>query len=462
MTKNLTEGNPLKLIVGFAVPVLFGLLFQQLYNMVDTMIVGKILGPEALAAVGSTGSIMFLIVGFCMGICSGFAIPMSQAFGAGDENALKKYIANTLWLCLIFGLILTVSTGLLCKQILIWMDTPEEILEDAYRYIVVIFWGIPAMILYNMLSGMIRAVGDSKTPVCFLALSSALNIVLDVILITVFQMGVAGASVATIIAQGVSGVLCLLYIRKKFPILQPAGRQWRWDGPYAGRLCGMGIPMGLQYSITAIGSVILQTAVNGLGTMYVATVTAGSKIALMFACPFDALGTTIATYAGQNIGAGKPGRIRQGVTACVLLGFGFTVAVIAIFYFLGGPLTLLFVDAENEEIIVNSRIYLIWNAVFYFALTGVNVFRFCIQGMGHSQIAIIAGVFEMFARAIMGAVFVPVFGFMAAVLSGPAAWIAADLFLIPCYRSLIRKTERRMQERMQGQANTHEAAFVQQ
>lgn len=447
MTKNLTEGKPLKLILGFAVPILFGLLFQQLYNMVDTMIVGKILGPDALAAVGSTGSIMFLIVGFCMGICSGFAIPMSQAFGAGDENALKKYIANSLWLCLIFGLTMTVITGLLCRQILILMNTPEEILEDAYRYIVVIFWGIPAMILYNMLSGMIRAVGDSKTPVYFLALSSALNIVLDIVLITVFQMGVAGASVATIIAQGVSGVLCLFYIGKKFPILQPSGRQWGWNGAYAARLCGMGIPMGLQYSITAIGSVILQTAVNGLGTLYVATVTAGSKISLMFACPFDALGTTIATYAGQNIGAGKPGRIRQGVKDCLLLGFGFTVLVIAVFYFLGNPLALLFVDAENTEIIVNCRVYLIWNGIFYFALTGVNVFRFCIQGMGHSQVAIIAGVFEMVARAVMGSVFVPLFGFMAAVLSGPAAWIAANLFLIPCYLNLMNKTERRMQER---------------
>lgn len=441
MTKNLTEGKPLKLILGFAVPILFGLLFQQLYNMVDTMIVGKILGSNALAAVGSTGSIMFLIIGFCMGLCSGFAIPMSQSFGAGDENALKKYIANSFWLCVIFGSVMTVSTGLLCKQILILMNTPDEILMDAYHYIVVIFWGIPVMILYNMLSGMIRAVGDSKTPVFFLALSSILNIILDIVLITSFQMGVAGASVATVISQGVSGILCLFYIRKKFLILQPSGKQWKWDGSYAIRLCSMGIPMGLQYSITAIGSVILQTAVNGLGTMYVATITAGSKISMMFVCPFDALGTTIATYAGQNIGAGKPDRIRQGVRDCMMIGAFFTVLIIFIFYFFSEPLTLLFVDAENVDIITNTRTYLVWNSVFYLTLTGVNVYRFCIQGMGYSQVAIIAGVFEMVARTVMGAVFVPKFGFIAAVLSGPVAWIAADIFLIPCYMVLLHKTE---------------------
>lgn len=439
MTKDLTRGKPLSLIVGFAVPVLLGMLFQQFYNLVDTMIVGKILGPDALAAVGSTGSLSFMIIGFCSGVCSGFAIPMSQAFGAQDEKALKKYIGNCFWLCAGFAVVMAVATGLLCRPILQLMKTPEDILEDAYGYIVIIFWGIPVIYLYNMLSGMIRSVGDSKTPVLFLAIASVLNIILDVVLITVIPLGVAGAAVATVIAQGVSGISCLFYIRKKFPILQPERSQWHPDKLYAMKLCAMGIPMGLQYSVTAIGSVILQSAVNSLGTLYVASVTAGSKLSLIFCCPFDALGATIATYGGQNIGAGKVERIREGVKVCMLLGSVYSVMALGLFFLAGSRLALLFVDGENARIITNARMFLVYNSLFYIPLTAVNVYRFVIQGIGYSQVAILAGVFEMAARAAVGLVFVPMIGFTAACVASPAAWIAADLFLIPTYLHYMKK-----------------------
>lgn len=295
-TKDMTTGSPVKLILSFLIPMLFGLLFQQLYNMVDTIIVGKYLGVNALAAVGSTGSINFMIIGFCIGVCSGFAIPVAQKFGEKNEVALRRFVANGGWLSLIFSVTMTAVVCVLCRNILIWMNTPEDIIDGAYSYIIIIFMGIPATYLYNILSGIIRSLGDSTTPLFFLLVSSVMNIILDFFTILVLHMGVAGAAWATVISQGVSGILCLLYMRKKFTILKMQGDEWKPDKNAMVTLCGMGIPMGLQYSITAIGSVILQTAVNSLGSVAVASVTAGSKISMFFCCPFDAMGATMATY----------------------------------------------------------------------------------------------------------------------------------------------------------------------
>ena len=281
--RDMTEGSPMKLIWGFFVPMVFGLLFQQLYNMADTIIVGKCLGVQALAAVGATGSINFMIIGFCLGVCSGFAIPVAQKFGEKNDSALRRFVANSGWLAAIFSVVMTSAVCVLCRDILLWMDTPADIIDGAYRYIFVIFLGIPATYLYNLLSCTIRSLGDSTTPLIFLLFSSVLNVALDFFTILVLDMGVAGAGWATITAQAVSGLLCLLYMRKKFTILKMQGDEWKPRKDYMKILCGMGIPMGLQYSITAIGSVILQTAVNSLGSMAVAAVTAGSK-SVIFLC----------------------------------------------------------------------------------------------------------------------------------------------------------------------------------
>ena len=307
--KDMTKGSPFKLILGFAFPMLIGLLFQQFYSMVDTIIVGKYLGVKALAAVGSTGSLNFMIIGFCIGVCSGFAIPAAQRFGAGDYCGLRKYTANAAWLSLIFSIVMAVIVCVFCRPILELMKTPEDIIDQAFSYIFVIFAGIPATYLYNMTAGIIRSLGDSKTPVYFLLLSSALNIVLDLFTIVVLKMGAEGAAYATVISQAVSGLLCLLYMKKHFAILKMEKDETKIDRHIIIRLCSMGIPMGLQYSITAIGSVILQASVNTLGSMAVAAVAAGSKVTLFFCCPFDALGGTMATYAGQNVGAGKLDRM---------------------------------------------------------------------------------------------------------------------------------------------------------
>lgn len=442
MTKDMTSGSPMRHIISFAFPLFLGLLFQQFYNLVDTLIVGRFLGVDALAAVGSTGSLNFLIIGFCMGVCGGFAIPVAQKFGAGDYSAMRAFVMNSAYLSVIFAAVMTVATVALCKPILRLMQTPENIIGDAYAYIVIIFAGIPATYLYNLIAGVVRSMGDSKTPVIFLTAASLLNIVLDLVLIIAFRMGVAGAAVATVASQIAAGIGCLLYSVKKFDILRASREERRVSASYMGTLCGMGIPMGLQYSITAIGSVVLQSSVNTLGSDAVAAMAAGTKISLFFCCPFDALGSTMATYGGQNLGAGKMGRIREGLKAGSLLGIIYAVAAFAILSLAGGRLAMFFVESAETGVIAQVREFLFFNSAFYIALVFVNTLRFLIQGMGYSKLAVLAGVFEMAARAIVGFAFVPRFGFTAACLASPAAWIFADAFLFPAYFHVFKKSEK--------------------
>ena len=427
----------MKLILGFAFPMFLGLLFQQFYSLVDTMIVGKYLGVDPFAGVGSTGSLNFIVIGFCMGLCSGFSVPISQSFGAKDFPLLRKMVTNSVWLCTFFSVVITTLMLLFCRPVLTWMNTPENIFEYAYIYIFIIFAGIPCTILYNMTAAILRALGDSKSPIIFLAISSAINIGLDLLLIIVFRMGVDGAALATVVSQGVSGVISIIYIKKKFDILAMEKGDWKLERHLAGKLTGVGIPMGLQYSITGIGSVILQTAVNGLGSIYVASMTAGSKINIFLACPFDALGQTMAPYAGQNIGARKLDRVGKGLRAACIIGFivsGLMVIVVKLF---GDQLTMLFLDEKDPVIMQNSTQFLIIVSAFYCLLTLVNTVRFTIQGMGFSSLAIIAGVMEMIARGIAGMLLVPAFGYL--------AWLLADAFLIPAFFLCKRKVARQLE-----------------
>lgn len=437
----------MKLILQFGIPLFFGMLFQQFYNMMDTVIVGKFLGVNALAAVGATGSINFMVIGFCMGVCNGFAIPVAQQFGAGDYRALRKYVANSVWLSIGFAGAMTVAVCALCRQILTWMNTPADIMGGAYNYIFVIFLGIPVIYLYNLLSGIIRSLGDSKSPLVFLVCSSVLNIVLDLTLILVFHMGVAGAAWATVISQGISGVACLVYMVKRFEILKISREEWRLDGKYAAVLCNMGIPMGLQYSITAIGSVILQTAVNTLGSAAVASTAAAAKIGMFFCCPFDAMGSTMATYAGQNVGAGKLGRVSQGIKSTSILGLVYSVLAFGVLALFGPTIALLFVDSSETAILQNVSWFLNINSAFFFPLALVNIIRFTIQGLGFSKFAVLAGVCEMGARSIVGMGFVPVFGYVAACFASPVAWICADIFLVPAYFYVMKKLRHMLKDK---------------
>ena len=433
MTKDMTSGSPAKLIFGFAIPMFLGLLFQQFYSMVDTLIVGKFLGVNPLAGVGSTTSLNFMVLGFCMGVCNGFAIPVAQMFGAKEEHRLRKYVTNGAWLCIGFSIVMTLVVVAVCRPVLVLMQTPEEIFEYAYVYIVIVFWGIPCTFLYNILAAIIRSLGDSKTPVVFLAVSSGINIVLDLVFVLAFDMGVEGPAIATVLAQGISGIVFLWYMYRKFPVLHASREEWRPELSYMGKLCYIGVPMGLQYSVTAIGTLVLQAAVNGLGAAVVAGVTAGQKINAFIQCPLEALGQTMAPYAGQNMGAEKYDRIGKGLKSAVGMGFVVSVLCFVLAIFFGKQLTTLFVDASETTIISYSYQFLLYCTGGYCLLTLVNTVRFTIQGMGFSVFAILSGIMEMIARILAATVVVQMIGFAGTCLAHPMAWLFADVFLIPAF-----------------------------
>lgn len=431
--KDMTSGNILRIIIGFAIPMFMGMLFQQFYSMVDTIIVGKFLGVNQLAGVGSTGSLNFFVIGFCVGVCNGFAIPVAQAFGAKREGEVRCYTANGAWLAAGFAAVITVTVAALCRTILTAMKTPAEILDYANDYFFVIALGIPFTFLYNILAALTRALGDSKSPVYFLAISSVLNIVLDLLFIVVFQMGVVGAAAATVIAQAVSGGICLMYMKRKFPILKMTAEERRPQPKYFGRLCLMGIPMGLQYSITAIGSLIVQIAINGLGPLYVAAVTAGSRLNNLVSCPVEAVGQTMSPFSGQNAGAGKTDRITRGLVSASLVGFAMSGICFVLMYFFGKNLSLFFLEADEVDALQYSYQFLMYSVSGYCLLTLVNTVRFTIQGMGYSVLAITSGILEMIARALAGIILVQKLGFIGICIANPLAWIFADLFLIPAF-----------------------------
>lgn len=440
--KDLTVGNPMSLIFGFAMSLFWGMLFQQLYNIIDTAIVSWFLGKEAYTGMGTTGAVNFLIMGFCMGVCNGFAIPVAQRFGARDYKSMRKFVSHAIILCSVFAVVMTLLVSIFCRQILVIMKTPEDVFEYAYIYIIVIFLGIPVTYMYNLLSAIIRALGDSKHPVEYLIIASVLNIVLDLLFIIPLHWGIFGAAFATVVSQLAAGTMCLVYIIKKIDILHLKKEDWELDRDHFVILFNMGVPMGLQYSITAIGSVILQTAINALGTDAAAAVTTGGKVGMFFCIPFDALGSTMATYGGQNVGAKKLDHLQQGLVAAVKLGCGYAILAFVVLALFGRQFSMIFLDAGEAACLDNAHMFLFYNSMFYVPLALVNIVRFLIQGMGFSMFAVLAGVMEMIGRSVVAILLVPRFGFIAICLASPAAWILADLFLIPAFIMVRNKLRR--------------------
>ena len=445
MTKDLTSGNPLKVILLFTLPLTLGNLFQQFYALADTIIVGRFCGVGALASVGATGSVNYLILGFVIGVCNGFAIPIAQLFGARDYKDLRRHVANAAWLCIAGSVVLTVATVALTRPMMELMQTPGDIIDGAVIYIGWIFAGIPFIFLYNMVAAVMRALGDSKTPLYFLLLTSALNIGLDVLFIVPFKMGVLGAALATDVSQVISGVLSFIYLCRKFSVLKMEKGDMAYSKKACGRLLGIGIPMGLQCSITAIGSVILQWAVNGLGSAAVAAITAAGKTQNLLTVPMESIGTAMATYAGQNLGASRMDRVRKGVNSSLLVVLVYGVASAVILHFADIYIMSLFLDTAKElDIVAMGREYLFWNSVFYVPLGALIVWRYTIQGLGFSTLAMMAGVAEMIARTVVAIALVPVLGYFGAELSNPAAWAAACVFLYPAYMWTCRQLDNRL------------------
>ncbi|MCD8157285.1 MAG: MATE family efflux transporter [Clostridiales bacterium] len=443
MTKDMTAGNPLRLIWQFSVPLVFGNLFQQMYNLVDTIIVGRYLGLLSLTAVGATNAIMFLIIGFSLGTCAGIGVPVAQRFGAGDYTDMRKYVMNAVYLCLIIAATLTVATCLLCDNILTWMGTPADIFDQSYSYLFIIFLGLPFTILYNATASIIRALGDSKTPFYFLVLSTVLNIVLDLTFIIYFQMGVAGAAIATITAQAVSGVLCLVYMVKKYDILKSNREERRFRAGYIGTLVKMGVPMGLQFSITAIGSIVLQSAVNALGTIYVSAYTSALKVQQLAMCPFDAFATAASTFGGQNLGARQFKRIRQGVLCSVGIALIYGVGIGLVLIFAGSKIALLFVSAGEAEVLGYVQQLLTVSGMFFWLLAILNCTRIAIQGLGYSAAAMLAGYSELVARGLMALAVIPVRGYAAVCHTNPLAWAFAVCVVVPMFFIVVRRLERK-------------------
>jgi putative MATE family efflux protein len=428
MTKSMTEGRPLPLILGFALPLLIGNLLQQTYNIIDAAIVGQVLGANALAGVGASSSVQFLVLGFCTGICAGFGIPMAKYFGAKDEARFRQCIFNAYLLTAFFAVIITTLTAVLCPQILHLLSTPDNIFHDAYVYLLIIFLGIPFTLFYNLLAGMLRSVGDSRTPFIFLAISTVLNIFLDLLCIVVLHLGCAGAALATIISQAISGISCFVYIQRRSPLLKLERSICHMDQRALGELVVMGIPMGLQYSITAIGSMVMQSANNGLGSVYVSGFTAASKIKQFALCPFDAIATGVSVFCGQNLGAGKPKRIKKGIFSGIAVGVSYGAMIGLVLIFFGRTLSLLFIKSEEVEVLDASALYLRCMGLFFWVIGFLNVLRMTIQGLGYSGIAIFSGFMEMGARILVSRIFVPIYGFRAICFTDQTAWIAATIY----------------------------------
>lgn len=429
----MTAGNPTKIILDFTFPIFIGNVFQQFYNMADTVIVGKFVGTKALAAVGSTGTIMFLILGFVLGMTAGFTVLTAQKFGAGDMKAMRQTVGGAAVLSILVTIVLTAGSMLFMKPLLHFMHTPADIFDDAYSYIMIICAGIAAQMLYNLLASVLRALGNSKVPLYFLILSALLNIVLDLVLIIVFHLGAPGAAYATVISQGVSGVLCLVYIVKKIPILHLEREDWKPKAHLLKIQLGIGIPMALQYSITAIGTMMVQTSLNLLGSGLVAAFTAASKIEQVVTQAYVALGTTMATYCAQNIGAGKVQRIRSGFRSATIMSFVYAVISGILIMTVGKYMTYLFVSGDVAEIMASVDIYLKCVGIFFIPLVVVNLYRNGIQGMGYGILPMMAGVAELVGRGIVAVIAAGKRSYVGVCLASPIAWIFAAALLIVMY-----------------------------
>ncbi|MBQ5455736.1 MAG: MATE family efflux transporter [Prevotella sp.] len=439
---DMTVGKPTAKIVSFALPLIMGYILQQVYLIVDAAIVGRWIGVGALAAVGASSSIMFLIMGFCNGSCAGFSIPIAQSFGAKDYSKMRAYVANALRVATVIAVVLTVITCIFCNRILRVVNTPEDIFHDASVFLFLQFLTIPFTIAFNLLAGFIRALGNSRQPFYFLIAASLLNVLLDVLLILVIGLGVEGAGIATLLSQLFSALLCVIYIRKHLQVLIPTGSERAYQDKMVGRLLNAGIPMGLQFSITGIGIIMLQSANNALGTVYVAAFTASMRVKYLFTCVFENIGVAMATYCGQNVGAWKLQRIITGVRSAILIMLAYFVFTMLIIYPFADEMMMAFVDnssASSTAIVENAAMFMRIANYFYPVLGLLTILRYSIQGMGYSNLSMLSGVMEMIARCGVSLWIVPMFHFLGVCYGDPVAWVSADLFLIPAFIYVYRR-----------------------
>ena len=444
---DMTVGSPVKLILYFMVPVFLGNVFQQFYNVADSIIAGQFLGVRALAAIGSTGSLMFFVTGWLNGLTSGFAILVAQWFGAKEYERMRHYVAMSVYLSLGFAVLMTIGLGLANVPILRMMNYSDEIMPDVKAYMGIIYAGLVVTAAYNALAAFLRALGDSKSPLYFLIISAAINVALDIAFIIYGGMGVEGCAYATVIAQGISAALCFIYIVKKYPILHLKKENFAFSMESCGRLLSLGIPMALQFSITAIGTIIVQGAVNVYGENYMAGFSAAGKLQNIVATVYVAFGATIATYVGQNWGAGKKERVLMGVNCTQIMILIYSVFAMALVFFFSKYMTLLFVSASETEVIDVAVLY--FRMVFwcYPFLGSIFLYRNTLQGLGYGLVPMLGGVFELTARAGIVLMVAGKASFAGVCLSDPAAWISALIPLVPYYFYVTRKWRKELKKK---------------
>ena len=444
MELDMTKGSPTGLIARFIIPIIIGNIFQQLYSMADTIIVGHFVGVQALAAVGATGSITFLILGFTQGLTTGFTVLTAQRFGAGDKEGMKYSIGSAYVLSVVLAVLMTVVSITQMDRLLIWMNTPEDIYDMTKSYILIICFGISCNILYNLLASIMRAIGNSVIPLIFLVIAAVLNIGLDLLFIVVFGMGVEGAAYATIISQGVSGILCLVYMLIGVPMLRIGKKHWRLQGQCVKNQLTIGLPMALQYSITAVGTILVQSALNLLGSTVVAAYSVAGKVEQFVTQPYGAMGTTMATYGAQNRGINDLDRIKKGVKSASIMTIIYSVAIYGVLMLALPYMVRLFItEAEVAAVYPYVRTYAILCGAFFIPLGLIFVFRHVLQGCGFGFLPMLGGVVELGSRAVMAFLAAKHMSYEGVCMANVCAWTAAAVFFVLLYLVLMRYMEKR-------------------
>lgn len=455
--KDLTNGKPLKLIAAFALPILLGNVFQQVYSLTDTIIIGKALGNEAIAAVGSTASVVSLMFSIINGLVTGFAIIVSKNFGAGRHDEMRRTIARMLTFSAITTAVIICATTIFIEPLLTALNTPDEIFAQARDYLFVVALGLVVTLLYNFEAAILRAVGDSVIPLIILIISTALNIVLDLLFVCVFEAGVLGAAVATVAAQLISAVVCMIYLVKKRPFLLVKKVDFKFTRETTAELLGAGFGMALMYSIVDIGSIVLQNGINGFGKDIITAHTAARKIFSLLIMPFSSISATLVTFCSQNRGAGKYSRIKTGIRDGLIIAFSWAAATLALVFFAGNFLVGMLVsteDANSADIIATAVLYLKWSVPFYFPLAALLALRSSLQGLGKSAVPIICSIIELSWKVVTVLVIIPLFGgnngtvggsleqiggYFGVIISEPIIWTACAILIIIIAIATIRK-----------------------
>ncbi len=439
--RDMTKGSPVKHIIAFAIPMMLGNMFQQLYSLVDTAVVGKVVGVEALAAVGSAGWLDWLVLGFVIGLTQGFAILISQRFGAGDIKGMRRAVAMSGYLTAAVILVVTSVSLALCPHVLRWMNTPAASYGLACQYVQIVFMGIPVTMCYNLFAGMLRALGDSRTPLIAMIIASLMNIVLDIVFVASFNMSVRGAALATVVSQFCSAVYCFAVVLR-MQEYRLSRDDWKLDMPTIKTLSVLGFPVASQNTIVSVGGVVMQGIINGFGVVIMAAVSAASKLSGLFEMAGSSIASAMHTFAGQNLGAGEYERIRDGVKKAIMVAVSVAVCCGIIAVVFGRSMLTMFVDmsTENASLVVDEAYRFIRIiGIMYFALYSMFIFRFTLQGMGDAVFPLTSSVIQVFMRTVVTFFLAKLLGELGVYIGDVLAWCSAGVFLMIVYNIKIKR-----------------------